>query len=226
MLINNRICPRFYQLYNDVLSEVQSAKYLGVTISNDLSWSPHISSIVTKAHQRLGFIRRNLRGSPYAYRSMAYKSLVRSQLEYCSTIWDTSKKEDILNLERVQRKSARWAKGKYGECSVTQLLKDLEWDDLSDRRKDSRLLLFYKILKDPQILKVSPSEIDVKLSDRHARGPHNKLKLVRPKASHKSSPLWSSTSFRTIPEWNSLPADIAEVDSPLAFKGRLASAKP
>ena len=103
MLINNQGRPRFYELCNDVLGIVQSAKYLGVTISDDLSWTPHISSIVTKAHQRLGFIRRNLRGSPYAYRAIAYKSLVRSQLEYCCTIWDTDIKSEINSIERVQR---------------------------------------------------------------------------------------------------------------------------
>ena len=111
----------FWKLCNDVLGIVQSAKYLGVTISDDLSWTPHISSIVTKAHQRLGFIRRNLRGSPYAYRAIAYKSLVRSQLEYCCTIWDTDKKSDINSIERVQRKSARWAKARACTESAVSL---------------------------------------------------------------------------------------------------------
>ena len=155
MLINIEQ-PRFYQLCNDFLSTVQFAKYLGVTISDDLSWTPHISSIVSKAHQRLGFLRRNLRGSLYAYRAIAYKSLVRSQLEYCCTIWDTDKKSDIDKVERVQRKSARWARGIYGECSVTQLLRELEWNDLADRRRDYRLTLFYKILTKPQFLNLDP----------------------------------------------------------------------
>ena len=183
--------------------------------------------MTTKAHQRLGFIRRNMRGAPHGYRSLAYKSLVRSQLEYCSTIWDTDKKKDITNIEKVQRKAARWAKGKYGVCSVTQLLTDLEWNDLSARRRDARLVLFYKILTKPPLIHIDPKEININLAKRPARAPLNKIKLDRPTASHKSSLLWSSTTFRTIPEWNSLtPADIAEADSPLAFKSRLASAKP
>ena len=41
-------------------------------ISSDMSWSSHSSSIVHKAHQRLGFIRRNLRGSPFTNRDIAY----------------------------------------------------------------------------------------------------------------------------------------------------------
>ena len=41
--------------------------YLGVTLTLDLSWSQHVATIVNKAHQRLGFIRRNLRGSPFIH---------------------------------------------------------------------------------------------------------------------------------------------------------------
>ena len=65
-------------------------------------------------------------------------------------------KSDIDKVERVQRKSARWARGIYGECSVTQLLRELEWNDLADRRRDYRLTLFYKILTKPQFLNLDP----------------------------------------------------------------------
>ena len=97
----------------------------GVLLSYDLSWSPHISSIVTQAHQRLGFLRRNLQGSPFRYRGTAYQALVRSQLEYCCTIWDPTLKGETKRIERVQRQAAHWAMGEYGMTSVTRLLKEL-----------------------------------------------------------------------------------------------------
>ena len=105
MQIANSTGPRFYELKNVVLSEVKTAKYLGVLLSCDLSWSPYIASIVSQAHQRLGFQRRNLRGSPFRYRGTAYQSLVRSQLEYCCTIWDPTLKGEIERIERVQRQA-------------------------------------------------------------------------------------------------------------------------
>jgi hypothetical protein len=43
------------------LEVVDSAKYLGVTISEDLQWSKHIDNTVSKANRTMGFIRRNLR---------------------------------------------------------------------------------------------------------------------------------------------------------------------
>ena len=48
----------FYELCGVVLKSVESEKYLGVTLSSDLSWSSHITAICTKANQKLGFIKR------------------------------------------------------------------------------------------------------------------------------------------------------------------------
>ena len=44
-----------YHLHGCVLESVQSAKYLGVTISKDLKWSELINNITKKANQTQGF---------------------------------------------------------------------------------------------------------------------------------------------------------------------------
>ena len=49
-----------YTLHQQRLEQVQSAKYLGITISDDLDWGQHISEISSKATKTLGFLRRNL----------------------------------------------------------------------------------------------------------------------------------------------------------------------
>ena len=40
------------------------AKYLGVTLGNDLEWSKHIATMTNKANSKLSFLRRNLKGCP------------------------------------------------------------------------------------------------------------------------------------------------------------------
>ena len=116
--------------------------------------------------------------------------------------------------------------GAYGMTSVTRLLKELGWQDLADRRRHHRLILLYKILNCH--ISVPPDEVSLIRAARPARRTSrssNPTKLQRPRASHKSSPLWKSPIFRSIPEWNSLPASTAEADSLLAFKSRLAAPK-
>ena len=42
-----------------VLETVDSIKYLGVTITNDLKWNTHFTYICTKANRTLRFVKRN-----------------------------------------------------------------------------------------------------------------------------------------------------------------------
>ena len=44
-----------YLLHNHILQPVENSKYLGVTISNDLDWGPHINNITTKVKKTLRF---------------------------------------------------------------------------------------------------------------------------------------------------------------------------
>ena len=51
----------YYTLEGAVLENVDTIKYLGVTIiTNDLKWNTHISNICTKTNRALGFLRRTL----------------------------------------------------------------------------------------------------------------------------------------------------------------------
>ena len=77
-----------YTLEGTVLENVESIKYLGATITNDLKWNTHISNFCTKAYRTLGFLMRNLYSCPPDVKQAAYKGLVRPVLEYGSSVWD------------------------------------------------------------------------------------------------------------------------------------------
>ena len=88
-----------YNLKGHVLESVQTAKYLGITISNNMSWDTHINNITSKANKILGFLRRNLQVQLEETKSLAYKSMVRSNLEYCSSVWSPHTKKLKTELE-------------------------------------------------------------------------------------------------------------------------------
>ena len=73
------------------------SKYLGITITTDLSWNWHITKVAQKANNTLGFLRRNLKTSPKSTKDCAYKTLVRSrqQLEYACQVWDPYRVKNI-----------------------------------------------------------------------------------------------------------------------------------
>ena len=53
-----------YSLHNQTLENVQSARYLGITISKNMDWGQHISEISSKATKTLSFLHRNLAFAP------------------------------------------------------------------------------------------------------------------------------------------------------------------
>ena len=77
-----------YTLEGTDLENVESIKYLGVTITSDLRWNTHVSNVCSKANRTLGFLRRNLYCCPQEVKEAAYKGLVRPVLDYGSSVWD------------------------------------------------------------------------------------------------------------------------------------------
>ena len=125
-----------YKLSGQVLDEVKDSKYLGVTISDNLDWSKHITTTTTKANARLSFIKRNLKDCPQKLKEIAYFSLVRSFVDYASAVWDPHQKFNQEKLEMVQRRAARFVKSRYKRTdSVTAMLDKLGWPILSKRRQ-------------------------------------------------------------------------------------------
>ena len=93
-----------YQLGNTILQQVSTNPYLGITLSEDLQWSTHIQNRVKKSNSTLGFLRRNLKNCPEEFGKLAYISLVRSMLEYGSSIWDLYLQKDINCIEKFNAK--------------------------------------------------------------------------------------------------------------------------
>ena len=141
-----------YTLEGTVLENVESIKYLGVTITNT-----HVSNICTKANRTHGFLRRNLNACPQEVKEAcpqevkeaAYKGLVRPVLEYSGSIWYHSGVGLQNELEKVQNRAARFVTGTYNleTGGMTGILEHLKWESIKKRRRDSRLILLYKGLK-------------------------------------------------------------------------------
>ena len=102
-----------YTLEGTVLENVDSIKYLGVTITHDLRWNAHISNMCTKANRTLGFLRRNLYQCPQYVKEAAYRGLVRPILEYGNCVWDPHGVVLQQEIEKVQNRAARFVTSNY-----------------------------------------------------------------------------------------------------------------
>ena len=75
----------------EILQSIPNTTYLGVTLSTDLKFNIHLNKNVAKSYQCLAFVRRNLKYCPEKLRRLSYISLIRSKLEYSSSVWDPTK---------------------------------------------------------------------------------------------------------------------------------------
>ena len=93
----------------------------------------------------MGFLWRNLALAPRNTKEVAYKTLVRSQLEYAAPIWHPYHESQTAVVEKVQRTAARWTCRRWRNSrSVGDMLDELEWPNLEARREQSSLTFFYK----------------------------------------------------------------------------------
>ena len=151
---NNPIMPFNDSLHQHTLEQVQSAKYLGLAITDNLELGQHVSKISCKATKTSGFLRGSLALAPPHSKEVAYKTLVCRQLQYASPIWHPYNDTETKRVEKVQKTSkpfrfsitaARWTCGQWqNRSSVDDMLDKLAWPSLEDRRVESSL--FFCIL--------------------------------------------------------------------------------
>ena len=135
-----------YNLYGQRIEAIDSAKYLGVTLTPDLRWNNHVHSVRNKSSATMWLLQRNMRISSTQIKTRAYNTYVRPQLEYAATIWDAHTKLNINKLEQVQRIATRWTLGRYrNTSSVSDMFNELGWRSLEQHRADARLTMLYKL---------------------------------------------------------------------------------
>ena len=83
------------------MENVESIKYLGVTITNDLKWNTHIFNVCTKANRTLGFLRRNLYSCPPDVK----KQLIK---DWCGRSWNMEAQFGTLTLMASRKNWKRY----------------------------------------------------------------------------------------------------------------------
>src|SRR4029434_4926274 len=73
------------------VERVSSTKFLGVHISEDLSWATNSASMLQKAQRRLYFLRKLKRvKAPIPILNAFYRGTIESILSSCITVWGSS----------------------------------------------------------------------------------------------------------------------------------------
>ena len=209
---------------NSRLIEVAASHtYLGIGMNNKLSWAENISNSVSKINKVLGLLRHNLHSCSPFVKETAYKSLDRPKIEYCSSIWDPHHQEYENKLESVQRRVARFVcRDLRCQSHVSDMLRDLNWKMLEDRRTISSLTLLYNSVH---------SIVAINIDEHYAHHEKNKITTSMTSTMSFSNPTARRNCYRyssiprTVAEWNRLPATIREAPSVDTFMATHCSIK-
>ena len=146
---------------------------------------------------------------------LLYKAMVRPHLEYGNTIWGPFYKEDIIRIERVQRRATKLINGlrhkPYGER-----LQSLDLPSLLYRRRRGDMIWTYKIMN--RLVRVDPEECFVPgLMEHDTRGhPQRIYKQHASKLARRNS-----FSQRVVTDWNKLPTKVVKASFLDVFKNKL-----
>ena len=208
---NPKICN--YKLGQTTLETTSSYPYLGVDITNSLTWNQHINRITASANRSLGFLKRNLYSCNKPIKETAYLSLVRPLLEYSSAVWNPHTQDLITKIENVQRRAARFVVNDYSRTtSVTEILNNLQWTSLKDRRTISRLSILHKARLGLIALPVDDLLQPVRRPSRHSHS--NSYQIIR---ANKDCYKYSFI-LQTLIDWKQLPYNITTIEDNQKFK--------
>ncbi len=126
-ITNKRLPIHFtYQCSNYSLKWSESVRYLGVVINSRLTWSDHCKSVCSRATGVLNLLRRKLYCCSSVAKSHAYCALILPMFLYSYQVWLPHYQKDILVLESIQKRAARWI------CNSRLDPSCCSWDPTSD----------------------------------------------------------------------------------------------
>ncbi len=193
------------------LEFVDTFKLLGVLVTSQLSWVPHIHEIVAKTKRLLGVLYRVFRECGSNYLSLLFKSILYFHISITAAVSGILSKSPTRINWKVCYHLLPGSLNNWSQSSH-QLKNSLNWPTLEMRWLYQKICLCRKILKGSSI--ISPSFFQI---HPHPCSSHlNSLPIYRPyirTLHHKHS-----FKYAVIDEWNRVPDHIVSLPSESAFK--------
>ena len=218
MYISNRksIKKADYFLNGQKLESVEFEKYLGVYIQSNLKWSKHVNYVYQDSMRKLGFLKRSFNKCEPVVKENLYNQLIRSKLEYASSVWDPHNIGEEQKIEKIQKRAYKYIYGVKSIPNYILYLKEYKILPLHQRRVYNRLCMLYKIIN---------GLIDINFDQN--------LTWAQGRCLRKNNTLQIKTTLirtdnykysffpRTINDWNALPDIIVKAESIVSFKQQL-----
>ena len=195
------------------LEQVKEEKDLGVLIDYELKFHKQTAAAIKRANSVLGHIKNSFTLLDVPALPLLYKSLVHPHLENANVIWGPYYKEDIIPIERVQRRATKLVT-QYKDLPYEDRLRALNLPSLTHLRRRGDMIFTYKLMTG----KTNISKDDFFTSTNVTTRGHQ-FKIFKRHAS--KLPRINTFSNRIVNDWNQLPSKIVQANSQNSFKNQL-----
>ena len=137
-------------LGNSSVPHCAETKHLGVSITQSLSWTPHVDKLLQRVSYKVYILKRLAYhcNSGREFVAHLHLTLVRPVLECAGLVWDACTRTDSLRLERAQLSIAcAILRASRQLLSNTDVLTRIGWPTLAWRRCRYKLVLFWQLTK-------------------------------------------------------------------------------
>ncbi|XP_073237512.1 uncharacterized protein [Porites lutea] len=195
------------------VSQVITAKSLGVIIDDRLDWSGHIGKVTKKVDSGIGAIKRIRHLVTQATLQLIYQALIQSHFDYCNIVWGNRGITLRNKVQKLQNRAARVLTYSSYDVDAGHLFKLLGWKNLACQQQIQRATMVYRSLHG-----LAPNYLSSKFERREVaynlRDSENKLNVPLPRTNYYKN----SFSYSGAILCNSLPCNLSEAESLGQFK--------
>ena len=201
---------------NDVeIRRTERAKYLGLTIDDQLNWKAHVENLLNTLSPYLFIFKRTRYAIPRSTRLALYYSHFHSHMTYMISLWGYGNKTQLQQLQIMQNKVIRnlfwqeYHRGIVNTASIYRMNNILQVEQLI--KYDSNLMI-YKI-KNNYIR----NNMELRTFEhQHSYHTRNRTNFILPNT--RLDILRNSMFARGLSEYNSLPQDVKDMQRVQDFK--------
>ena len=198
------------------LQQVPTAKLLGLTVDETLSWDAHIDALCKKISNKLVLLCRLKKCMPCTTLLMLYNSIVLPHFDYADIIWGTAADKYVTRLYKLQKRAARIIASARRFAKSEPIFQDLKWMPLKERIHFHTATMMHKAMsgQTPDYITSKFTHVRDCSSQRTREGLHDKLRLPKPHLEVYRR----SFDYRGASLWNDLDHDIKMSTSTNSFK--------
>lgn len=112
--------------YNGVgIEQVDTIKYLSITLDNKLNWKPHIHDLSTKLASMTGMLTKIGKFMPVSIMKLLYFSLVHSRIDYGALNWTAAHRTHLKKIQVLQNRALKRCFKLGNRFSTTALYREV-----------------------------------------------------------------------------------------------------